>query len=112
MAIAAQRLQDDPARDAVRDPGLDHHFGPGMQDRAPYRAAQGAVRVAVTAVRTAAKAEPRSRQHGTDVRYQLVGQQGLRARPGRAEQAVEMFLPGLVYVIMLLGRSSLYDQAG
>jgi hypothetical protein len=23
-----------------------------------------------------------------------------------------MFLPGLVYVIMLLGRSSLYDQAG
>jgi hypothetical protein len=81
--ILPERLEDDPARNAMRDTGLDHDLGPGMYDRAPDSPAQRAVGVGVPAVAVMAKPPASGSQQGTNVEHELIKALPLRARPGR-----------------------------
>jgi hypothetical protein len=112
VVVLIHRLEHDPARHAVRDPGLDDGIGPGMQDRAPRGAAQRAVGVAEHAVRVAAEAEPLCGQQGSDAGHELIDARALRTRPRCAEQAVQVLGPVLVDHIVLVGPVPLLHQPG
>jgi hypothetical protein len=68
VVVLLERLKDDPARHAVRDTGLDHDLGPGMDDRAPDGAAQRAVSVGIPAIGiVAAEPPPSGCQQGANI---------------------------------------------
>src|SRR5271165_72272 len=95
--VLPQRLEHDPARDAVRDAGLDHDLRPGMQHYAPCGTAQRTVAVGVPGIGVAAEAPSPGLQRRTDVRHYLIEPLIFRAGPGRAEQFVQMLIPSLVH---------------
>jgi hypothetical protein len=95
--VPLERLKDDPARHAVRDAGLDHDLGAGMDNGAPDSAAQRAVGVGIPAVSiVAAEAPPFRRQQGTDISHKLIEALRFWARPGSAKHAMQTLFPGLV----------------
>jgi len=66
--VLPERFEDNAARHAVRNAGLDHDLGLGMDDRAPHRAAKRAVGVGVPAVRIVTTEPPPSRsQQGANI---------------------------------------------
>jgi hypothetical protein len=94
--ILPQRLEHDPARHAMRDAGLDHDLGPGMQHHALQGTAQRTVAVGVPAVGIAAET-PSLGLYRADIRRYLIKPLIFRARPWRAQQSVQVLIPGLVH---------------
>jgi hypothetical protein len=80
----------------VRNAGLDHDLGPGVQRYAPDSTAQRTVSVGIPAIGVVAEAPSPGLKHRTDVRHYLVEPLIFRARPRLAEQVVQVLIPGLI----------------
>src|SRR5258708_5673000 len=91
--IAGECLKNYPAAHPMGHAGLDHDLRPRMAHRAPYRAGQGTLGVAVPAVGMAARPESLGGQQFADVRQEAVELLRFRARPRRAEQAMQVLIP-------------------
>jgi hypothetical protein len=94
--VLPQRLKHDPAGDAVCDAGLNHDLGPRVQRHAPHGMAQRTVPVGVPAIGVAPEAPAPGFQHQPDILHYRIEPLILRARPGRAQQLVQVLIPRLI----------------
>jgi hypothetical protein len=66
--VLPERLENNAACHAVRNAGFDYDLGPGMDDRAPHRAAERSVAVGVPAVGiVTAEPPPSGCQQGANI---------------------------------------------